>query len=218
MVKKTQSIDGKNSNFLAFLHPDWFLPSIHIYINIYTNIYKEKMCLFSYLPMMYLWLFCICLLNKHFTSYCGILNNVYCWQIAVSYIVYTVYTLVRDSVLFTIHSVQCAVFYILHKVYSAQCTMIFVLCTMHIDISQSSYTVYGIQCPMYFTQCKKYRVQCAVPLYLIHSTQSAVSYVLYAQSNLEKTNSMNSTALNFLKDFPPNLSNFPLNLDLYTCK
>ena len=31
MVKKTQSIEGKNSTFLAFLHPDWFLPyTIHI--------------------------------------------------------------------------------------------------------------------------------------------------------------------------------------------
>ena len=109
------------------------------------------MCSFSYLPMMYLWLFCICLLNKLFTSYCGILNNVYCWQIAASYIVYTVYTLVRDSVLFTIHSVQCAVFYILHKVYSAQCTMIFVLCIIIIihclgyTVSYVLYTVYKVQ-------------------------------------------------------------------------
>ena len=28
MVKKTQSMEGKNPNFLAFLHPDWFLPYI----------------------------------------------------------------------------------------------------------------------------------------------------------------------------------------------
>ena len=26
MVKKTQSIEGKNPTFLAFSHPDWFLP------------------------------------------------------------------------------------------------------------------------------------------------------------------------------------------------
>ena len=26
MVRKTQSIKGKNSTFLAFSHPDWFLP------------------------------------------------------------------------------------------------------------------------------------------------------------------------------------------------
>ena len=26
MVKKTQSIEGKNPTFLAFPHPDWFLP------------------------------------------------------------------------------------------------------------------------------------------------------------------------------------------------
>ena len=28
MVKKTQSREGKNPTFLAFLHPDWFLPYI----------------------------------------------------------------------------------------------------------------------------------------------------------------------------------------------
>ena len=26
MVKKTQSIEGKNPTFLVFSHPDWFLP------------------------------------------------------------------------------------------------------------------------------------------------------------------------------------------------
>ena len=26
MVKKTQSVEGKNPTFLAFPHPDWFLP------------------------------------------------------------------------------------------------------------------------------------------------------------------------------------------------
>ena len=28
MVKKTQGTEGKNTTFLAFSHPDWFLPYI----------------------------------------------------------------------------------------------------------------------------------------------------------------------------------------------
>ena len=33
VVKKTQSIEGKNATCLACSHPDWFLP--YIYINLY---------------------------------------------------------------------------------------------------------------------------------------------------------------------------------------
>ena len=46
MVKKTQSIEGKNPTFfLAFTHPDWFLPYIYVLImeeQIYKNTEVQK--------------------------------------------------------------------------------------------------------------------------------------------------------------------------------
>ena len=40
MVKKTQSIEGKNSTFfLAFSHPDWFLPYVNTPVWQYSSYY-----------------------------------------------------------------------------------------------------------------------------------------------------------------------------------
>ena len=47
--QKTQSIEGKHSTFLAFLHPDWFLP-YYIYFKIYFGtIYANTVVSYRYI-------------------------------------------------------------------------------------------------------------------------------------------------------------------------
>ena len=42
IVKKIQNIDGKNLTFLAFSHPDWFLPNIFFFVSQKVEANKKK--------------------------------------------------------------------------------------------------------------------------------------------------------------------------------